>query len=318
MLRIVYAGSPDISAKVLLDIINSKQVEISLVLTNTPSAKGRHKTLEQTPVAKIANEANIRVLEPEKLGSDVREIIASTKPDLLVCFAYGKIFGPLFMSLFPQGGINLHASLLPKYRGASPVPAAILAEEMETGNTVQRIARGMDEGDILLQQKIPLNGTETTTSVLNELTQSGATMLLKVIQQIETGTEKPVAQDNSKASYCSIIKKEEGLINWSLSAKQICAKVRAFHGWPTAFTKLQDNIVSIHEACVYEEDENKYKSSSNKSGTILEVNKVKGIIIQTGKGLLAVQNLQKQGKKAMNWKDFVNGMQNLVGMCCTN
>ncbi len=318
MLNVVYAGSPEISATVLKDLICSKKINLVCVLTNAPSAKGRHKTLEQTPVAKIARESDILLLEPEKLNNEIREIIKEKKPDILVCFAYGKIFGPKFMSLFPRGGINLHASLLPKYRGASPVPACILNGDTETGNTVQRIAPGMDEGDILLQNKLSLDGSETTPALLNTLTSMGSDMLLKVLSQIEKNMENPVIQDNTKATYCHIIKKEEGLIDWNKSAKDIYAKVRAFNTWPTAFTRINDDVISIHEASIYNDLEGTYKNSPYKPGKILEISKKTGIIIQTGQGQLAVQTLQKQGKKAMNWKDFANGMQNLVGMCCTN
>ncbi len=314
MLKIVYAGSPDISATVLAELLESKQVEIVCVLTNAPSAKGRHKALEPTPVAQVALTSQLTVLEPEKLGAEVREQIHALKPDLLVCFAYGKIFGPKFMSLFPLGGINLHTSLLPKYRGASPVPSAILAGETETGSTVQRLAPEMDKGDILLQKKMKLDGTENSVDVLNYLTGFGSEMILDVLQQIENGTENPVVQNESDASYCTVFKKEDGIIDWSASAKAICAKIRALYSWPTAFTKLQDSILTIHEANVLEETH----EGSFKIGEIISIDKKMGILIQTGEGVLAVQKLQKQGKKAMLWKDFVNGTKNLEGQCCTN
>ncbi len=315
MLKIVYAGSPDISATVLSELVVSKKVDIVCVLTNPPSAKGRHKTLEQTPVAQIAVEANIPLLEPEKLNLEVREQIEKYQPDLLVCFAYGKIFGPKFMALFPKGGINLHTSLLPKYRGASPVPSAILAGDTETGSTVQRLAAEMDKGDILLQKKVPLNGDENSVEVLNYLTGFGSEMILEVLTQIESKTEKPVVQDEEKASYCTVFKKEDGIINWNEGAKSIHAKIRALYSWPTAFTKLQDFILTIHEASIFDGPVNE---GSFKPGEIIGINKAQGILIQTGKGVLAVQNLQKQGKKAMNWKDFINGTKNLEGQCCTN
>ncbi len=318
MLRIVYAGSPEISAKVLSDLIESKKVDIAFVLTNAPSAKGRHKALEQTPVAKVAIQAGLPVLEPEKLDAAVREQIEKAKPDLLVCFAYGKIFGPKFMGLFPKGGINLHTSLLPKYRGASPVPAAILAGETETGSSVQRIASEMDKGDVLLQKHMPLSGSENSVEVLNYLTGFGSEMILEVLAQLESGSEKPVVQKDEDASYCTVIKKEDGRIDWSQSAIEINAKVRAFYSWPTAFTTLQDSVLTIHEASVLIEDSVDFNIEKAKPGTIIGIDKKNGIVIQTGNGLLAVQNLQKQGKKAMGWIDFINGAKNLEGLCCTN
>ncbi len=318
MLKIVYAGSPEISATVLEDLIASKSVEITLVLTNAPSAKGRHKTLEATPVAQVARKSNIPVLEPEKLDAAVRTLIEDATPDLLVCFAYGKIFGPKFMALFPRGGINLHTSLLPKYRGASPVPAAILAGDTEIGSTVQRIAPEMDKGDILLQKRKPLNETENSVDILTYFASIGAFMLLDVLQQLESGTEKPILQNDDEASYCTIFKKEDGIIDWSQSAKKISAKVRAFYSWPTAFTFLQSTMLTIHKAAVFDSLGTSYENSREKAGTVIGIDKKSGILIQTGDGILAIQNLQKQGKKAMNWKDFINGAKNLEGQCCTN
>ncbi len=318
MFKIVYAGSPDISATVLSDLIESKKVEIVTVLTNAPSAKGRHKTLEPTPVAKVAIENSIPVLEPEKLNAEVREQIATYSPDLLVCFAYGKIFGPKFMALYPKGGINLHTSLLPKYRGASPVPSAILAGDTETGSTVQRLAPEMDKGDILLQKRIKLSGNENSVEILQFLTSFGAEMIIETLEQIEKGTENPVVQNEKEASYCTVFKKEDGIVDWSQSAKNICAKVRALYGWPTAFTSLQNSILTIHEATIYNSNGTEHESAFEKEGTIIGIDKKCGILIQTGNGILAVQNLQKQGKKAMHWKDFINGAKNLQGQCCTN
>lgn len=318
MMKILYAGSPEISAVALKDLIDSKKVEIVGVLTNAPRAKGRNKTPLQTPVAVVANEAGIPVLEPEKLTQEVRDKIAQLNPDILVCFAYGKIFGPKFMALFPNGGINLHASLLPKYRGASPVPAAILAGDSIVGNTVQRIAQEMDTGDILLQKELHLSGTENSVEVLDTLTSYGADMILDVVSNIESGSENAIPQNHSDATYCTIMQKEDGEIDWSDSALNINAKIRAFYGWPTAFTGLDNTIVTIHNASIYNSTGTNYENDASPVGTVIGVDKKNGILIKTGNGILAVQNLQKQSKKAMNFKDFINGMKNIQGMTCTN
>ena len=318
MLKILYAGSPEISAIALKDLIDSNKVDIVGVLTNAPRAKGRNKIPQQTPVAEVANSANIPVLEPEKLTEDVRNQIAALNPDIIVCFAYGKIFGPKFMALFPKGGINLHASLLPKFRGASPVPAAILAGETIVGNTVQRIAQEMDTGDILLQKDLQLTGTENSVEVLDTLTSFGAEMILQVLSDIENSCENAISQNNEEASYCSIMQKEDGEIDWNDSALNIHAKIRAFYGWPTAFTGLDGTIVTIHKAAIYNSIGTVFENDSNIEGTIIGVDKKEGILIKTGNGILAVQNLQKQSKKAMNFKDFINGIKNIQGMTCTN
>ena len=317
-MNILYAGSPDISAKVLEDLYllteNNPDFNIVGVLTNPPSAKGRHKELVPTEVAQIAIKYQLPVLEPEKLDAELREKVSALNPDILVCFAYGKIFGPKFMALFPQGGINLHPSLLPKYRGCAPVPAAILNQEEETGITVQKLALEMDSGDVLLQVKIPLDFTETSESLLNDAANRGGELFYKVLCDIKDGKANGVPQDSSQATYCEMLKKEDGLIDWTKSAKEISAKIRAYYPWPSSFTMYKDLQLKIHRATVFQGEYSGEASSENSvPGTVLGLDKKSGILIQTGDGILAVENLQLQAKKAMDFKDFLNGNKDFIG-----
>ena len=317
-MNILYAGSPDISAKVLEDLYllteNNPDFNIVGVLTNPPSAKGRHKELVPTEVAQIAIKYQLPVLEPEKLDADLREKVRALNPDILVCFAYGKLFGPKFMALFPQGGINLHPSLLPKYRGCAPVPAAILNQEEETGITVQKLALEMDSGDVLLQVKIPLDFTETSESLLNDAANRGGELFYKVLCDIRDGKANGVPQDSSQATYCEMLKKEDGLIDWAKSAKEISAKIRAYYPWPSSFTVYKDLQLKIHRATVFQGEYSGEASSENSvPGTVLGLDKKSGILIQTGDGILAVENLQLQAKKAMDFKDFLNGNKDFIG-----
>ena len=317
-MNILYAGSPDISAKVLEDLYllteNSSDFNIVGVLTNPPSAKGRHKELVPTEVAQIAIKYQLPVLEPEKLDADLREKVRALNPDILVCFAYGKLFGPKFMALFPQGGINLHPSLLPKYRGCAPVPAAILNQEEKTGITVQKLALEMDSGDVLLQVKIPLDFTETSESLLNDAANRGGELFYKVLCDIRDGKANGVPQDSSQATYCEMLKKEDGLIDWAKSAKEISAKIRAYYPWPSSFTVYKDLQLKIHRATVFQGEYSGEASSENSvPGTVLGLDKKSGILIQTGDGILAVENLQLQAKKAMDFKDFLNGNKDFIG-----
>ena len=320
-MNILYAGSPDISAKVLEDLYllteNCSDFNIVGVLTNPPSAKGRHKELVPTEVAQIAIKYQLPVLEPEKLDANLREKVSALNPDILVCFAYGKLFGPKFMALFPQGGINLHPSLLPKYRGCAPVPAAILNQEEETGITVQKLALEMDSGDVLLQVKIPLDFTETSESLLNDAANRGGELFYKVLCDIRDGKAKGVPQDSSQASYCEMLKKEDGLIDWTKSAKEISAKIRAYYPWPSSFTVYKDLQLKIHRAKVFTGFVDCFESANLstpvESGTVLALDKKNGILIQTGEGILAVENLQLQAKKAMDYKDFLNGNKDFIG-----
>ncbi len=324
-MKILYAGSPEQSAAVLknlssFDSCGSERLEIVGVLTNPPSAKGRHGDLTPTPVAAVAEELGIPVLTPAHLDSAAREQVAALNPDILVCFAYGRIFGPKFMALFEKGGINLHPSLLPKYRGCAPVQAAILACEKETGITVQRVAQEMDSGDILIQEKRVLDGTENAESFLNRVGDEGAGLLKQALDMIASGNDSGVPQKNEDATYCTMLKKEDGAIDWTMSARRIDAQIRAFYPWPLAFTQGDCNgtmtTLRIHEAAVY--DGNLPDGASDaEPGTVLAADKKLGILIQTGDGVLAVKKLQWQAKKAMNSTDFMNGTRNFVGTRCT-
>ncbi|MBQ1198092.1 MAG: methionyl-tRNA formyltransferase, partial [Spirochaetaceae bacterium] len=257
MLKIVYCGSPEIAALPLKELFEDKTHQIVAVLTNPPSMKGRKGDLVPTPVEMVAREfqaqgRNVEILTPEKLDSSVREKISSLNPDILVCFAYGKIFGPKFLELFPMGAINLHPSLLPKYRGCAPVPAAILNQDKITGITIQRLVQQMDAGDILLQKELVIQDDDNSETVLNKASSQGGKLFLEVLNQIENKTEKPVPQDESQATYCRMLEKEDGKIDWSKSANEIDAKIRAFYPWPGAFTKVGENILKIHSCSVFD------------------------------------------------------------------
>ena len=224
MLKVLFGGSPACAAKALELILKDSAMSNSVpeeeykivgVLTNPPSAQGRHKELIPTEVEQYAiiwNRArndNLAVFTPEHIKQPEREQIASLEPDIFVCFAYGHILGPKFFSLFKFGGINLHPSLLPKYRGATPVNAAILNCDDQTGFSIQKMALGMDEGDILYQQKERLTGTETAEQVLKNSALYGGMNITQILRKIaKTGKLPASFPQEGKASYCSIIKKE--------------------------------------------------------------------------------------------------------------
>ena len=335
MLRIVYCGSPEIAALPLKELFEDKTHQIVAVITNPPSMKGRKGDLVPTPVEMVArdfqNQGNeVEILTPEKLDASVREKISALNPDILVCFAYGKIFGPKFLELFPRGAINLHPSLLPKYRGCAPVPASILNQDKITGITIQRLVQQMDAGDILLQKELPIEKDDNSETVLNKASSQGGKLFLEVLNQIENKTENPVPQDESQATYCRMLEKEDGRIDWSKSANEIDAKIRAFYPWPGAFTNVSENVLKIHSCEVFNQEKfettnvtvadgsvQKLSSIFGKiPGTVLGVDKSCGILVQTGNGILVLKNLQWQAKKAMNWKDFMNGSKQFCHCIC--
>lgn len=333
MLKVLFGGSPACAAKALELILKDSAMSNSVpeeeykivgVLTNPPSAQGRHKGLIPTEVEQYAiiwNRArndNLAVFTPEHIKQPEREQIASLEPDIFVCFAYGHILGPKFFSLFKFGGINLHPSLLPKYRGATPVNAAILNCDDETGFSIQKMALGMDEGDILYQQKERLTGTETAEQVLKNSALYGGMNITQILRKIaKTGKLPASFPQEGKASYCSIIKKEDGKINWNNSAEKIDAQIRAYTPWPGCFTtsgNLQLKILKARAASkVAAQDSSVVKNTSAVPGTVLEYNKQRGILIQTGNGVLIATELQWQAKKAMDYKSFMNGARNFIG-----
>jgi methionyl-tRNA formyltransferase len=319
-MRVLFAGSPGIAVpalRALAAMDEAGEAELAGVLTNPDSPRGRRGQREPTGVSAAAaalsagREARglppIVQLKPERLGQEARDAAAALNADLLLAFAYGRIFGPKFLSLFPLGGVNIHPSLLPRYRGAAPIPAAILARDRETGITFQRIAPRMDTGDILFQERFPLTGRETTASLGDLAAEKGALFLPPLIRAMAKGEALAFPQQG-EASYCSLISKEDGLIDWNLGAAEIDARIRAYTPWPLACTREGGHVLYLLEATPLEGER-----SAEAPGTVLSADKVRGILIQTGGGILAVSRLQYETKKALFWKDFLNGARGFIG-----
>jgi len=318
-MRVLFAGSPAIAIPSLESILNTEGIELAGVLTNPDTPKGRHGTPAPTEVGEAAQrEGSFLILKPEKLDAAAREQVASLKPDLLVSFAYGRLFGPKFLSLFPLGGINIHPSLLPKYRGPSPIQAAILNRDAITGVTIQTLAQEMDCGDILASAQLQLTGRETTLSLSEIAADKAAQMLPEVLKKTADKTIQKTAQNHSDASYCKLIKKEDGIINWNKSAVEIDAEIRAFYPSPLSRTVHNGRELLILQADVYKGDF--IQSSGNLQNTpalVLGIDKQCGILIQTGDGILAVKELQYQQKKALSWRDFLNGSRDFINSLLT-
>ena len=335
MLRVLFGGSPAAAAKSLELILKdsamslnsslkSDQYKIVGVLTNPPSVQGRHRELIPTEVAKYAaiwNEArgdDIKIFTPEHIRQEARDEIASVSPDIFVCFAYGHILGPKFFSLFAHGGINLHPSLLPKYRGATPVPAAILNRDSETGFSIQKMALGIDEGDVIVQERMGLAHTETADMLLNKTALYGAIAITNILRETaRSGSLPPATPQRGEPSYCTVIKKEDGRINWKDSAEDIDAKIRAYTPWPGCFTTADGQTLRILKAAaatkIALQDNSIPKNTNAVPGMVLAFIKQRGILIQTGEGILIATELQWQAKKAMDYKSFMNGTRNFIG-----
>jgi methionyl-tRNA formyltransferase len=269
------------------------------------------------------------VLKYETLRAEAREAVSSLKPDLLVSFAYGRIFGPQFLALFPHGGINVHPSLLPKYRGPTPIQEARLRRDRETGITIQRIAAEVDTGNILAQETIPLAGRETAASLGTIAAEKGATLLKTVLYQFRQAVEDNTAvpqgfPQRGEPCYCSLLEKDSGIIDWNGSAPEIDALIRAYYPWPLARTAHNGQILIILEAEVFtgpapccNGSDNTLDVSRACPGRVLCIDEKSGILIQTGNGVLAVSRLQYQNRNALPWQVFMNGARDFIGSLLT-
>ena len=306
-MRILFAGTPDIGVP-SLEALNRNHTIVG-VLTNPDRTKGRGRKVMASHVKEAALRLELPVLQPHKLDAEFRETVAALKPDLLVCIAYGKIFRQPFLDLFPLGGINLHPSRLPELRGPSPLNSIILSGVKESAVTVQKLALEMDSGDILLQETLEVEERETTASLTERVAALGAGYLVSVVDDMEKGETNPRPQDHEKATFCSLIGKNDGLLNWDDTAVQLDRTIRAYTPWPHGFTGWKGQRLNILEAHPFQTD----NASDAACGTVTGMDKKEGILIQTGEGQLAVTRLQLQSKKPLDFKSFLNGSKDFIG-----
>jgi methionyl-tRNA formyltransferase len=304
-MTILFAGTPAIAVPCLDALVGAgHRVE---VLTNPDAPAGRGGKLTPSPVKEKALELGLAVHQPAKLDGSARDLFAG-RFDLLVSFAYGRIFGPLFLGLFPAGGLNVHPSLLPRWRGPSPLTAALLARDAQTGISVQRLALKMDSGDVVVRSVRNLDGTETTGSLTEWAAQSAPALLVEAVLRLQSDTSSAEAQDEAAATYCSLVQKDDGRLDWSRSALEIDAKIRAYDPWPGAFTGWQGQRLALRNSSVISDP-----GSGSTPGTVVSVDKSDGILIQTGDGLVAVRELQLPARKSLDFRSFLNGNPALVG-----
>lgn len=316
MIKVLYAGSPDFSAYVLERLILGESrgsYVISGVLTNPPSLQGRHKELIDTPVACVARKYSRALFTPDKLDTMARNSIAPLMCDMLVCFAYGHIFGPKFLSLFGMGAINLHPSLLPKYRGATPIPNCIINMDNVTGVTVQHMALKADCGNIILQKEIPLDFGETTASLCKKAATLGSDMIEEVLQNANiNGKLEAGKEQTGEASYCHTIQVSDGHIDWKESATLIFAKLRAYTPWPLLYSICKGQKLKLLSLQVIKCDTCSTSLENAAFGECICFDKKEGIIVKAGEDAIKILELQWAGKKVLSWKDFVNGTRDFL------
>ena len=307
-MRILFAGTPDIAVPALKAL--AAVHDVAAVLTNPDRVQGRGRKVHSSEVKVAAEDLGLTILQPQKLDADIRAQITEMNIDLLVCIAYGKIFPQAFLDLFPRGGINFHPSRLPDFRGPSPLNAQILRGDSLGAVTVQTLAKAMDSGDILLQEDMPLDERETTATLTEKAARMAGDCLLKVLASMEDGTSAPVPQDHDKATFCSLIGKNDGLMDWTQSAVQLDRIVRAYTPWPHGFTFWKGLRLNILDAVPYKGQQSVPAETS--PGTVAGLDKKEGILVQTGDGVLALRRLQLQSKKALDYKSFLNGSKDFI------
>lgn len=305
-MKIVFMGTPDFAVPTLEKLAQSEHSVITVV-TQPDRPKGRGQGLTPPPIKIVAQKAGINVLQPEKAGAEeFIERLRDLKPDLIVVVAYGQILKKVVLEIPRYFCMNLHSSLLPKYRGAAPINRAIIEGEKESGVTTMKMDIGMDTGDILLTKKTPITDSDNAQTLHDRLSIAGASLVLETIARLEDNTLTPLPQDDAQITYAPKLKKQDGLIPWEKDAVSLGNLVRGLEPWPGAFSFFQSKRLRL---CAVE------TSSGQPEDLPGEITRISdhGIEVGTGKGRIVITELQPEGKKRMSAKSFLAGHKMLKG-----
>jgi methionyl-tRNA formyltransferase len=305
-LRIIFMGTPEFAVPTLQALLDSPD-DVVTVICQPDRKKGRGKKMSPPPVKVLAEQAGIPVLQPTAIRTDdFLETIRSLQPDLIVVTAYGRILPGSLLNLPPLGTINVHGSLLPKYRGAAPIQWAVIQGETETGVTIMQMDEGMDTGDILLPVTLPITGEDTSGSLFAKLSKSGGEALVKAIGLLKQGNLPPIKQDDSRATEAPMLSKEMGHLDWSKDAAELHCLIRGLDPWPSAYGFLNDKRFRFFKPQVIREE------VREAPGTLCRADK-EGILVATGGDYLLIREIQPEGKKRMSVQACLCGMQLPVG-----
>ncbi len=300
-LKIVFMGTPDFAVPCLKTL--NENYEVIAVITQPDRPKGRGQKLTPSPIKEYALEHNLTVLQPEKIKtSETEEQLKKLAPDLIVVVAFGQILSKAILEIPQLGCINVHASLLPKYRGAAPIHWSIINGETKTGITTMYMDVGLDTGDMILKEEVSISAKMNTGELHDTLMNIGAKTLLQTIKQIAEGSVVRNKQNDAKASYAPLLTKELERINWLLPAQEIYNLVRGLNPWPVAFSIFKGKKLKIWQTKVID------NVTIGEIGTVLSLTET-GFTVQTGKGILEILELQPESKRKMTAKDFVCGNQ---------
>ncbi|RXZ02587.1 methionyl-tRNA formyltransferase [Fictibacillus sp. S7] len=292
-------GTPDFSVGVLRRLVEDGY-EVAAVVTQPDKPQGRKKEIKPTPVKEEAMKHGIPVLQPKKLRAEYEEVL-EYKPDLIVTAAYGQILPSEILQAPQYGCVNVHASLLPEYRGGAPIHQSIIDGKTETGVTIMYMVDKLDAGDILTQVKVPIEEEDHVDSMFRKLSNAGADLLTKTLPDLIEGRLTPIKQDESKVTYAYNISREQEEIDWSKSGEAIYNQIRGMHPWPVAFTKLNGQPLKVWWG-------KKVRTGAEaEPGTVLETNK-EGFVVNTGDSTgILITDLQPAGKKRMAATQFLQG-----------
>lgn len=310
-LRIIFMGTPDFAAQTLTALISGPD-EVVAVVTQPDRAKGRGKKLTSPPPKIVAQEADIPVLQPSKIKTEeFRNGLLTYQPDLIVVTAYGRILPESLLELAPMGCINVHGSLLPKYRGAAPIQWAVINGDEEAGITIMQMDAGMDTGDMLLKATTQIAPDETAGSLFDKLAELGSETLLKAIKGVKDGSITPVPQDHSLSSEAPMLKKTDGILNWHNDAKELECLIRGLDPWPSAVCFLNGKRLRLFCPEVL------HQQSDAEPGTVIYADK-RGLLISCGNNSLLINEIQPEGKKRMTVEAFACGQKIDPGTILTN
>nr|WP_318380749.1 methionyl-tRNA formyltransferase [uncultured Enterobacter sp.] len=298
-LRIIFAGTPDFAAR-HLDALLSSGHHVVGVFTQPDRPAGRGKKLMPSPVKVLAEENGLPVFQPASLRpQENQQLIADLHADVMVVVAYGLILPKAVLDMPRLGCINVHGSLLPRWRGAAPIQRALWAGDEETGVTIMQMDVGLDTGDMLYKLVCPITDEDTSATLYDKLAGLGPAGLIETLAQLANGTAQPQVQDEAQVTYAEKLSKEEARVNWSLSAAQLERCIRAFNPWPMSWLEIDGQPLKIWKASVID------TGTTAEPGTIVDATK-QGIQVATGDGILNVESLQPAGKKAMSAQDLLN------------
>lgn len=298
-LKIIFAGTPDFSVPTLQALIDSKH-NVLAVLTKPDAHSGRGQHTHRTPVKKCAEHHNLPVLQPHTLKDEqIRSELTAFNADVMVVVVYGLILPASVLAIPKYGCLNVHASILPRWRGAAPIHHALLNGDQTSGISIMQMAQGLDTGDILATHEAPITDTTTCGELYEQLAQDGAQMMLSVLDDVAQSNLNPIKQDDQLATYANKITKLDAQIDWSQSAQQIDRMVRAFNPWPVAFTHVNEQQLRIWQATIVDQ------SPTGVPGNIMAVHK-ESIDVATGDGVLRILSVQLPGARRMSMQDVLN------------